>query len=392
MYYYFEALTAFLDSVSEHFGIPACDMLVYKDGKEVYRHLAGFSDAEGTIPASENDLYWIYSSTKVATCTAMMKLIEEGIVGLDDPVSKYLPKYAKITVKQEDGSVAPAKNVMTIRHLMTMSGGLDYDMKRGSAGEIAAEKGNAAGTVEICNAYADGPLLFEPGTHFHYSLCHDVLGAVIEIASGMRFGEYMANNIFIPLGMKDTTFHPTEEQIARVSEMVTADPVTWRPTPIGKRAEMRVSGNYESGGGGLVSSTNDYILLGAALANKGTALNGYQLLKPETVELFRTAQLDPVRKKDMMVSFPYMPGYSYALGVRTLVDDRGTPSALGHFGWDGAAGQYILVDPDNNLTFVYSQHVRNSFATGHIVQNQLRDLVYLALRGDLALLNEEAKA
>ena len=154
----------------------------------------------------------------------------------------------------------------------------------------------------------------------------------------------------------------------------------------------RYFGGILLGGGGLVSSTNDYILLGAALANKGTALNGYQLLKPETVELFRTAQLDPVRKKDMMVSFPYMPGYSYALGVRTLVDDRGTPSALGHFGWDGAAGQYILVDPDNNLTFVYSQHVRNSFATGHIVQNQLRDLVYLALRGDLALLNEEAKA
>ena len=390
--YCFEALTAFLDSVSDKFGVPACDLLVYKDGKEVYRHLAGFSDAAGTVPASENDLYWIFSSTKVATCTAAMQLIERGVISLDDPVSKYLPKYAHLTVKQEDGSVVPAKNVMTIRHLMTMSSGLDYDSRRGSAGALADEKGDAAGTVEICDAYAEGPLLFEPGTHFHYSLSHDVLAAVIEVASGLRFSEYMEKNIFGPLGMRDTTFHPTEEQIARVSELVRSDDVTWRPQPIGKIAPMRVSPNYESGGGGLVSSTNDYILLGAALANKGTALNGYQLLNPETVELFRTAQLDPVRKKDMMVSFPYMPGYSYALGVRTLVDDRGTPSAIGHFGWHGAAGQYILVDPDNNLTYIYSQDVMNSFATGHYLHNQLRDLVYLALRGDIALINEEAKA
>lgn len=204
--YSFEPLTAFVDSLSGHYGIPSCDLIVYKDGEEVYRHLAGFSDAEGKVPASPNDLYRLYSATKVCTCTAALRLIDEGKLDLEDPVSKYLPAYAHLTVKQPDGSIAPAKNVMTVRHLFTMSAGLNYDMNRGGSPRILKEKGEKAGTVEICNAYAEAPLDFEPGTHFQYSLCHDVLGAVIEAASGMRFGEYLKKKIFEPLGMTETFF------------------------------------------------------------------------------------------------------------------------------------------------------------------------------------------
>ena len=387
--YHFEPLTAFVDSVSKYYGIPACDMTVYKDGEEVYRHLAGFSDAEGKVPTSTNDLYRLFSATKVATCTAGLRLVEEGKLSLDDPVSKYLPAYANLTVKQPDGSIAPAKNVMTVRHLFTMTGGLNYDMQRGGSPRILAEKGDEAGTVEICNAYAEAPLDFEPGTHFQYSLCHDVLGAVIEVASGMKFGEYMKTVIFDPLGMKDTTFLVAEDQVARISEMRQCDEKTWEPHPIGKGDMYRLSPNYESGGGGLTSSAHDYMLFGAALANKGTALNGYQLLKPETVDMFRTPQLNPVQHMDMMHSFPYMPGYDYGLGVRTFINNAGSTAAKGHFGWDGAGGFLIYVDPDSNMSFVFAEAVLGSTPSAIIVHNKLRDMVYLCLRGNIEELNEE---
>ena len=389
--YYFEPLTAFVDSLSEHYGIPSCDLIVYKDGEEVYRHLAGFSDADGKVPASTNDLYRLYSATKVATCTTALHLIDEGKLSLEDPVSKYLPAYANLTVKQADGSVAPAKTVMTVRHLFSMSGGLNYDMHRGGSPRILEEKGEKAGTVEICNAYAEAPLDFDPGTHFQYSLCHDVLGAVVEVASGMKFGDYMKQAVLDPLGMKDTTFLVTDEQLARISEMRQCDPKTWRPKAVGKGDMYRLTPNYQSGCGGLTSSVDDYIKLGAALANKGTALNGYQLLKPETVEMFRTPQLSPVQHMDMMHSFPYMPGYDYALGVRTFVNNSNSTAAKGHFGWDGAGGFLIYADPDNNIAIVFAEAVLGSTPSALIVHNKLRDMVYLCMRGNIEEYNEEVK-
>ena len=390
--FYFEPLTAFVDSLSSHYGIPSCDLIVCKDGKEVYRHLAGFSDAEGKVPASENDLYRLYSATKIATCTCALRLMEEGRLGLEDPVSRYLPAYADLTVRQADGRITPAEDVMTVWHLMTMTGGLNYDMKRGGAPRILVEKGDQAGTWEICNAFAEAPLDFEPGAHFQYSLCHDVLGAVIEKASGMKFGEYMKQVILDPLGMKDTTFHTTAEQTARVSEMRQCDPKTWEPHPVGKGDEFRLSPNYESGGGGLTSSAHDYMLFGAALANHGTALNGYQLLKPETVDLFRTPQLSPELHMDMMRSFPYMPGYDYGLGVRTFVNNAGSTAAKGHFGWDGAGGFLLYADPDNNMSFVFAEAVLGGTPSALFVHNKLRDLIYLCLRGSIEDYNEELKA
>ena len=378
--YHFEPLTAFLDSEEKNFGIPAVDMRILKDGKEIYRHSAGYADKEKTVPVSEKDLYWIFSSTKISTCTAAMKLIEEGKLSLEDPVSKYLPKYAHLTVMGEDGNAVPAKNIMTVRHLMTMTGGLDYERMRGSVGDVLKEKGDAAGTCDIADAFADGPLLFEPGTHFRYSLCHDVLGAVVEKASGMRFSEYLEKEIFLPLGMKDTTFHPTDEQLARVSALYSVNAETGKLEYVGQRRQEAFPETYESGGGGLVSSVDDYIKLGAALANGGLGLNGFRLLKPETVELFRTAQLGDVQLADMHESFEHMRGYTYALGVRRFIDDRGSACPLGHFGWDGAAGFYVMIDPGNNLTYIYAQDVLNSGVTFHLLHGQLRDLAYLCMR------------
>ncbi|MBR6406012.1 MAG: serine hydrolase, partial [Lachnospiraceae bacterium] len=230
-------------------------------------------------------------------------------------------------------------------------------------------------------AFADGPLEFEPGTHYLYSLCHDVLGAVIEVVSGMRFGEYLQKAIYEPLGMTDTTFHPTEAQLARISALMRVNEETGELDYVGNvRSNHRIQEAYESGGGGLVSSVNDYIKLGAALANYGKAWNGYQLLKPETVELYRSCQLGPVQQADMLRIFAQNKGYTYGLGVRRFIDTNDSTSPLGHFGWDGAAGFYLMIDPTNNLSYVYAQDVLNSGITFHLIHRQLRDLVYLCMR------------
>ncbi len=378
--FYFEPLTAFLDSEAANFRIPGCDLLIHKDGKEIYRHQAGFADPEKTRPSSERDLYWIYSASKISTCVAALRLIELGILSLDDPVYKYLPGYQNLLIGQEDGGSMPAAKTMTIRHLMSMSGGLDYDNMRGSVGKVLEETGGKAGTVEIANAFADGPLLFEPGTGFRYSLCHDVLGAVIEAASGMRFSEFLKKEVFDPLGMKDTTFHPTEEQFSRISALYRVNNESGMPEYVGDKRTSNLPDSYESGGGGLVSSVDDYILLADALANRGTAVNGYPLLLPETVDLYRTPQLSETQRAEFLKAFEQMSGYSYGLGVRVFLEDNRSTAQTGHFGWDGAAGFYVLADPENRLSFVYAQDVLNSSVTFHLIHKQLRDLVYLCLR------------
>ena len=141
----FSKLDAFMKTMPER-GIPGCELAVAKDGEIVYRTSVGFADAAKTKPASKNDLYWIFSATKVITCIAAMRLVEEGKIALDDPVSKYIPEYATMTVKQADGKIVPAKTQMTILHLFTMTGGMTYERKSPSLVRAIMQVGQLAGS------------------------------------------------------------------------------------------------------------------------------------------------------------------------------------------------------------------------------------------------------
>ena len=190
----FEKLDRFLDSMPER-GLPACSMLVTWKGKPIYTRNIGFSDLEKNHPATENDLYWVCSISKVTTCVAAMQLVEQGKLGLDDPVANYLPAFKNIYIKDDNNakSLSPAKTAMTVKHLFTMTGGLDYKLSHPSIVEACENK--KASTREVVDAMAKIPLHFEPGTHFRYSLCHDVLAAVVEVVSEMRFGDYVKKYI-----------------------------------------------------------------------------------------------------------------------------------------------------------------------------------------------------
>ena len=373
----FEKLAAYMDTLSRHH-IPACDMVVYRDHELLFRHMAGHRDAAGTEPLRGDETYCLFSGTKVATSCAAMQLIEKGLLSLDDAVSDYLPAFARLTVKDGD-AVCPAKRVMTVRHLMSMSGGLTYDTGSASIRAAVAASGGEASTREVVSAMAGEPLAFEPGTDFLYSLCHDVLAAVIEVAAGKRFSRVLRENLFEPLDMRTVTFDATDEVRARMCPQYVYDGE--RDSLVQRPADpdnYRITANYESGGAGLITDVRDYGLFADALACGGESRDGMHILSPEMIQLWSANQLGPKGRR----SFDEWKrlGYSYALGVRTRVDlTKGGGGPLNEFGWDGAAGAWVMIDPLNHVSAFYASHVRNYNYSYDVIHPTLRTLLYEGL-------------
>ena len=357
-------------------GVPGCDVLICREHETLFRYMSGVSDYEGNTPIRGDEVYYMYSCTKPITCAAAMQLVEQGRLQLDTPVYEYLPAY-KNAFLMKDGQKVPTEKPMTVRQLFTMSAGLSYD--RSTAPLLALiEKNPRAGTVKVVNAFIETPLQFEPGEQFLYSLCHDVLAAVVEVVSGMRFSVYLKKNIFEPLGMHRTGFClPEEEKPHLAAQYECYQPGKIRPYTTG--TGFQLTENYESGGAGLYSCVEDYSRFADAMANGGIGATGAQILKADTIDLMRTEQL---RSYTMNPKFGCAagPGYGYGLGVRTLIDKSGGQrSSLGEFGWDGAAGSYVMIDPAEKLSIFFAMHVRgwpNLIGCGHA---PLRDLTYEVL-------------
>ena len=375
----FTKLTAYLDTLST-VGVPGCDLVVCRDHEQLYRHQAGFRDAALTQPVREDDTYNLYSATKVFTTCAAMQLIERGQLSLDDAVGDYLPAYAHMTVKDGD-TVRPAKRTMTVRHLMSMQSGLDYDMETEAIHSAIEALGPAATTRQLVDAKAQDPLMFEPGTNFLYSLSHDVLAAVIEVVSGQRFSDYLRDHIFDPLELETVTVRPDAARLERLCAQYSFDDARKELVlqPVGAN-NYRLSPNYESGGAGLFCDVKDYITFADALACDGVGKNGARILSREMIELWSANQLGPKGR----ASFDEWNrrGYSYALGVRTRVDTSiGGRGQIGEFGWDGAAGAWAMIDPINHLSAFFAMHVRNFGYCYDVIHPKIRDLIYGAVMG-----------
>lgn len=375
----FQKLKNLMDSLPDR-GFPASDISVALNGKEVFRASSGYADAKKTRPVTPNDLYWVFSISKIATCIAAMRLVEEGKIDLNTPVSRYLPAYGELNVKHSDGSIHPAQNEMTVLHLFTMTGGLDYDANKGTLKDFRATHPHMT-TREFVDELAKQPLNFEPGTHFAYSLCHDVLAAVVEAAAGMRFADYMQQYIFSPLGMHDTHYHLPEEKRERLSAVYRYYHGLHRAEhmPDYRQPDYRYSDCYDSGGAGLVTSVDDYMKLLSALACGGTSSDGYRILKPETVAMLGKGYLNDEIRKEFMPTRLY--GYSWGLCGRAHVDPHvsDSRSAVGEFGWDGAAASYGLVDPVNRVSLFFATEVLGCNYAYHYIHPLLRDLAYEGL-------------
>lgn len=375
--YDFSKMRSYLEMQTEC-GIPALECAVSVDGEVVFNECFGYSDTEKTKKAAHDDLYWIFSASKVITCACAMRLVEEGRISLDDPVSKYLPEYATLFVKQKDGSAVRAQNEMKIIHLFTMSSGLDYASLHHPHVKAAAEKCNGR-TRDVVASFAELPLQFEPGTSYLYSLSHDVLAAVAEVASGRRFSDYVKEILLDPLGIKDLGIHPTEEQKSRISAMYSYENGTMRTKPMKNENNFAIGEEYESGGACFFASVREYTKVITTLALGGTSPDGYRFLKPETVELMRHNRLPDAGLNVFNATRLY--GYGWGLCGRVHTDPRRSLSLspVGEFGWDGAAGALAMVDTENRVALHLLTHIRGCQYIYRRVHPRLINMVYEVL-------------
>jgi len=343
-------------------GIPGFDLIVYKDGQCVLRYMGGYADPEGKIPMRGKEKYHIYSCSKLFTCVAAMQLWEKGLFSLEDNLADYLSAFREMTVKTGNG-IETAKNPIKIHHLFEMTAGLNYDMQTPALKEYYEACDYRCPTVEMVNEIAKTPLEFEPGTGWRYSLCHDVLAALVEVLSGERFENYVKKHIFDPLGMENSDFlHPMEDW-SGFARQFRYDSITGEYEPWWKNA-YRPGKEYASGGAGCVSTVEDYIKFLEALRV------GDVILKRETIAMMAADRLTE-QQRQMYTYDKVVNGYG--LGMRTpRLDPTWT-----EFGWGGAAGAYASVDPVNNITFYYAQHVLNA------PTRPLRPWLYRTIRADL---------
>lgn len=355
----FDKLKSFCDSFLEK-GLPGFDLIVYKDGQCILRYMNGYSDLENRIPINGKERLNMYSCSKPITCTALLQLWEKGLFSLDDKLSDYMPEFAEMTVRTEDG-IKKAENPILIHQLFSMTAGFSYDLYSPQLRSCKEATGGRCPTRETMGYLAKEPLLFEPGTRYHYSLCHDVLAALLEVLTGQKFEDYVRENIFDTLGMEHSTFLLPDSDLCTIApQYVFAD---GKPTPTKSLIPAyKLGTEYASGGAGLISTVEDYIKFCEGLRT-------YRLLKPETVQLMSTNRLAPEQRKPNWVN----KNYGYGLGVRCPYEDR----RYTDFGWGGAACSYLSIDTETGISVFFGTHLLASPVQG------IRSLIYRMILAEL---------
>ena len=372
------SLDRFLTRCVDEGGVPGLDCSVFHYHEEVYRFQYGYANLENKIPITKDTVFNIYSNSKVITCVAALQLFEMGEFVLDDPLYRFFPAMKELTVETEHGITA-AKNPIRIRDLFRMTSGLR--MGGGEQGKelvrrILEENGGVCPLVRLPEYMAELPLLFEPGTVHNYGISHELLGSLVAKITGMSFSAYLKKYIFDPLGMKNTAFRIEECASRARATQYDYDPATGIHKNLGEENCLIPPFLTESGTGGLISSVDDYNAFQEALCR------GDSILRRSTVNLMRQDQLTPCGLRKYSGGDPV--GCSYGLGVRMYYDPglAGLPLSdykpgFTPFGWDGAAGSYGTIDPENEITVFYAQQ---AFHTDFFyTRNGLRNIVYANL-------------
>lgn len=329
-----------------------------RDNKLVHYEAVGYRDVEAQAPMTRDTIFRIYSMSKPVTGVALMMLYEEGKFKLSDPVGKYLPELANLQVyagEDDDGNMITeeAEHPMTIRELMSHTGGLTYgifaqspvDTAYVEAGLLDANDTN----TDLVAKLGQIPLKHQPGTRWEYSVSVDVQGRLVEVLSGMTFGEFLEERLFEPLGMIDTDFHVPEEKLDRFAQMyVYGENGEMVPSEMFEGADFTVDMAFESGGGGLVSTANDYMRFSQMLLNGGE-LDGVRILAPLTVDLMHRNQTPRGLSGPMSED----TGTVFGLDFAVILDPVEAESySVGEYYWGGAAGTWFWIDPVEDVVFV----------------------------------------
>ena len=355
--------------------------MVARRGQVVHWEAAGMRDAADDDALEPDDIFRIYSMTKPLTSTAVMILVQEGAVALDDPVSKFIPAFAGVTVLNDAGERVPPARPMTVEHLLTHTSGLSYGFFGDSAVDRIYNQSGfftaAEGLDDFARRVAELPLRASPGDRWNYSVSTDILGRVVEVASGRPFDAFLRARIFDPLEMADTSFVVPPEKRDRFTAHYARPDGTLRMIDSPADGEYTKPPRWLSGGGGLTSTASDYIRFAQMLLQDGE-LGGVRILEPGTVRMMRSNRLPDALVPIQLGTF-LSPGYGFGLGFAVVVDADASPEPdnNGVFRWAGAANTFFWIDPAAELIgMVWTQ--LNPFAA-YDLEREFQTLVYEAL-------------
>lgn len=331
--------------------------LVVRDGETVLEGSCGFADVEKKTPLRQDTIVRIYSMSKVFACVAALQLVDDGVVRLEDPITQWLPEFANLQVCTGGTADAPVLEPLarpiTVKNLLNHTAGFTYDFFPGAVAELyaRADLWNSPSLDEFVARAAKLPLVRQPGIAFDYGIADDVLGALIQRASGVPFDEFVARRITRPLGLDDTGFDVPAEKLSRLGALHVRDGNTLKTGPVIIGAYAEAGRGFPSGGAGMFSTLRDYARFAQCLLEKGE-LDGVRILRRETVERALENTLP-----SGVTTFDAATGWGLVSGVRLDVPAQGNPASPGTFTWAGAATTLFFADPEQRLVALFfAQH------------------------------------
>lgn len=383
MYNMQERIATIINQEIEAGEIAGANIMVLHKGKEIFFDCYGYADKENKFPVKRDTIFRLFSMSKPITAVATMILVERGEIDVRDAVSKYIPAFAGQKVWC-DGREVPAERDITVWDCLNMTTGIPYPDLSFESGrqmdelfkELIArrENGEVVTTMDYVNRIAQIPLAFQPGERWMYGLSADILGAVIEAVSGKKYSKFLQDEIFLPLGMKDTGFYvPADKEwrFAKNYDMVNGELVPFTRSHLGEYYKQDVA--FESGGAGMVSTIEDYSHFTQMLVNGGT-YNGVRILGRKTIAYMAQNHLRPEQMGAL--NWDSNLGCGYGCLMRVLINQSaaGTNGSLGEFGWDGWTGNYMTVDPSEELTILY--FIQRCGAGFTPAMRKLRSVIY----------------
>lgn len=392
MYNYQQAIDDIMRQEVEAGQIAGAGYLLFQGGRERYFSACGYADRERKTPIQRNTIFRLFSMTKPITAAAVMLLVERGKLDLRDTVSQYLPCFKNQTVWNPDGEPLPVNRETTIYDLLNMTSGIPYpenwegcspsgllmddlfrELKKAQA------EGQRLTTREWIDRIAEVPLVFQPGDRWMYGLSADVLGAVTEVVTGKRYGIFLQEEIFMPLGMVDTGFYVPEDKRQRFAQSYAWNEEksaleVFEGCHLGEYYGADVS--FESGGAGLVSTMEDYSHF-AQMLLQGGIYDGVRILGEKTVEFMRQDRLSPGQKGAFNWDSNLGCGYGCLMRVLTDQGAAGTIGSPEEYGWDGWTGNYVTIDPADDMMMLY--FIQRCGYSSTSALRRLRNVTYGAL-------------
>lgn len=378
-------IDAFFASEIERKRVPGAVVAIARQGKLVYFKAFGMADAAKGLAMPTDAIFQLASMTKIQVAVGALALTEQGRLPLQSPLADYFPAFGtmQVGVPTADGkfTTEPQKQPIRIHDLLRHTSGLTYGGRPDGSSPIAAlwpsggTAQNMGTAAEFSNAIAKLPLVYQPGTVFEYSLSFDVLGAVVEQVTGKTLGGHLTDAVWKPLKMVDTTFRPTEAQMARVARPFANNPLDGKPQSI---LAIQRRPSFDCGGSCSFGTMGDYIRFGQMLLNGG-ALDGVQVLSPASVKLMTSNHLGAGVQNRVAAIEPHRDGYGFGLGVavRTQNGVAAVPGSPGEFSWNGANGTGFFADPQQQLVVAFGTAAPGELRKFY--REQVQNLVYGAL-------------